>query len=117
MDEIEWGDDDRERKAEENKRLARILRIISLIQNGPRRWTRARLAAHLEYSERQIEDDLRLIRHGLRYELKHTREGYAFTRAPELCAIHYTAAEALALLGALQLAQGTGALDAASLGA
>ena len=54
---------------------------------------------------------------GLGYDLVHTREGYYFGRAPELRAIAYTPAEALGLVGALALAQGSGALDAASLGA
>ncbi|HWE62487.1 MAG TPA: HTH domain-containing protein, partial [Chloroflexota bacterium] len=117
MDEIDWEDDEGHGREEATKRLARILQIISLIQNGPRRWTRGRLVEHLGYSTRQIDKDLQLIRNGLHYELEHTRQGYYFTRAPELHAIQYTPAEALALLGALQLARSSGALDTGSLAA
>jgi predicted DNA-binding transcriptional regulator YafY len=102
---------------EETKRLARVIRIITLIGNAPRRHTRRDLAEKFELSERQIDKDLQLIRHGLRYEMERTRDGYYFTRAPELRAIQYTTPEALALIGAVHLARGTGAIDAATLGA
>ncbi|MGH2409359.1 MAG: helix-turn-helix transcriptional regulator, partial [Chloroflexota bacterium] len=104
-------------KREDTKRFARILTIITLIGNAPRRWTRSGLAAKFGRSERRIDKDLDLIRNGLCYEIARVREGYYVTRAPELRAIHYTTPEALALIGALHLARGTGAIDAASLGA
>jgi predicted DNA-binding transcriptional regulator YafY len=102
---------------EETKRLTRVITIITLISNRPRYWTRRRLMEEFELSSRQIDKDLHVIRHGLRYEIERTRDGYYFTRAPELRAIQYTTPEALALIGAVHLARGTGAIDAATLGA
>ena len=104
-------------RLEETKRVARILRLISLIGNAPRQWTRSALSERLEIGERQIDKDLQLLRHGLNCGIGHTRAGYYFTRLPQLPAIGYTAAEALALVTALQFARDSGALDAATLGA
>src|SRR5689334_13009399 len=89
-----------ERGEEQTKRVVRLLWMISLIANEPRRWTRRRLADKFEVSERQIDDDVRVLRHGL----QHDRRGYYFTDTPALRAIHYTVPEALALLTALQVA-------------
>ena len=102
-------------RLEETKRVSRILTILSLIGNQPRRWTRRALAERLGIGERQIDRDLQVIRHGLGCELRRTREGYAFSRLPELPAVRYTAAETLTLLTALQMARGTGSIDGASL--
>ena len=102
-------------RAEETKRLARILQVITLISGAPRRWTRAALSERLEISERQVDKDLQIIRHGLRCELVHARDGYYFTRLPELLPVCYTAPEALALLTALQFARDSGALEQGSL--
>ena len=104
-------------RLEETKRVARILRLVTLIGNAPRLWTRSALSERLEISERQIDKDLEVLRHGLRCEIRRARSGYYFTRLPQLPAIGYTAAEALALVTALQFARDSGALDAASLGA
>jgi predicted DNA-binding transcriptional regulator YafY len=104
-----------ERKEEQAKRVTRLLRIISLIANEPRRWTRRALAEEFEVSERQIDDDLQVLRHGLRYGLQHTPRGYYFSDTPALRAIHYTVPEALALLTALQVARSEGAIDQTTL--
>src|SRR5271166_5059412 len=104
-----------EPRAEDTKRVTRILWIISLIANEPRRWTRTALADKFEVSWRQIDDDLYVLRHGLRYGLQHERRGYFFSDTPALRAIHYTVPEALALLTALQVARGAGAIDPVTL--
>lgn len=114
---LQVEDLDPEGTEEATKRLARVLSIVTLIANAPRYWTRQKLADKFERSTRQIDKDLLLIRNGLCYEIGRTREGYYFTRAPELRAIQYTTPEALALIGAVHLARGTGAVDAATLGA
>jgi len=83
-------------RADEIWRLARVLLIMTWIGIAPRRWTRAAL------SERQVDKDLQIIRHGLRCELVRARDGYYFfTKLPELLPVCYTAPEALALLTAL----------------
>ena len=116
-DDSQADDSEDEGKQEGTKRLTRVISLITLIGNAPRRWTRRALAEKFEKSERQIDKDLDLIRNGLCYEIARTRDGYYFTRAPELRAIQYTTPEALALIGALHLARGTGAIDVATLGA
>jgi proteasome accessory factor B len=93
----------------------RILEVMTLIHNAPRRWTRRALSERLEISERQLDKDFELIRNGLRCELRHSRDGYYFTRLPELLPVRYTATEAMALITALQFAGDSGALDPASL--
>jgi predicted DNA-binding transcriptional regulator YafY len=114
---LQAEDFDTEGTEEATKRLVRVLSIVTRITNAPRYWTRRKLAEKFELSERQIDKDLQLIRNGLCYEMGRTREGYYFTRAPELRAIQYTTPEALTLIGALHLARGTGAIDVATLGA
>ncbi len=87
--------------AQEIRRTARLLDMIWRIASGPRQWTRRRLAEHYEVSERQITKDLDLLRngrHGLRFDIHHTREGYYFDRVPRLPAASFTFEEALALL-------------------
>ena len=112
-----WAEvDEDEGKQEGTKRLARVINIIMLISNAPRYWTRGKLAEKFEMGGRQIDKDLHMIRHGLRYEIARSREGYYFTRAPELRAIQYTTPEALALIGALHLARGTGAIGSVRFG-
>jgi len=53
-------------RAEETKRLARILQIITWISSAPRRWTRAALSDRLGISERLADKDLQIIRRALR---------------------------------------------------
>lgn len=61
-------------------------------------WTRAGLANHYEISERQITKDLDVIRHGLKFVLNYERGGgYYFERVPNLPAVSYSLAEALAI--------------------
>lgn len=105
------------RKDEENIRTTRILDIIQRIAHQPRRWLRRDLADQYEISERQIDKDLQIIRHGLRLSLGHDSEGYYFEAMPQLPAVNYTFSEALALLLAARAAQavpGVGSTDLAA---
>ena len=54
-------------KLEETKRTTRILEIVRIIATAPRRYLRRDLAQRFEVSERMIQKDLDVIRHGLRY--------------------------------------------------
>lgn len=102
-------------RLEETKRVARVLQIIQLISSQPRVWTRARLAQQFELSERMIDKDIDLIRNGLRYELKHKRDGYYFTKSPTVKPVQLLMPEALALALAAQQAEETGTVDRATL--
>jgi predicted DNA-binding transcriptional regulator YafY len=89
---------------DEIKRTARVLEIIQLIVQAPFRYRRKDLAQRFEISERMIQKDLDIIRHGLKLTLLHTPEGYGFEQIPRLPAVQYSFAEALALLLAVQSA-------------
>ncbi len=102
-----------ESRPEETKRIARVLRIVQFIGSQPRSWSRARLAREFELSERMIDNDLQLIRHGLRYELSRANSGYYFVDGPPARALHLSLPETLALALAAQLARDTGTVDAA----
>ena len=60
---------------EEYRRTRRIVELLPRIANQSRRWTRRDLAAHHEVSEKQMDKDLRLIRHGLVMPLCHSTSG------------------------------------------
>jgi predicted DNA-binding transcriptional regulator YafY len=108
----EWRD--WEPKMEENKRTARILEIVFMISSAPQRYLRKALAERFEVSEKMIQNDLEIIRHGLKLPLEHTRTGYYFARTPDLPALQYSFSEALAILSAVQAAQqmiGAGSAD------
>lgn len=92
-------------RPEDIKRVARILNIVQIIATAPYRYLRRDLAARFEVSERMIQKDLEVIRHGLVLPLEHSSEGYYFERMPRLPALQYTFSEALALLLAVQVAQ------------
>lgn len=92
-------------RSPETRRLARILEIVQIIVAAPGRWSRRELAQRWEISERQVQKDLEVIRHGLKLRLIHTNQGYTFEEVPGLPTVAYTFAEALALLLAFQAAQ------------
>jgi len=104
--------DDHEPRLEETKRVSRVLRTIRLVSAHPRTWTRARLAERFELSERMIDKDLQLLRHGLCFDLQHVQSGYYFATAPVVQPIELSVPEALALALAAQQARDTGAADA-----
>jgi predicted DNA-binding transcriptional regulator YafY len=104
-------------KLEETKRTSRILEIVQIIAIAPRRYLRRDLAARFEISERMIQKDLDVIRHGLKLPLYHSQEGYYFEEMPEMPALQYTFAEALALLLAVQAARQVSGIASAELSA
>ncbi len=104
-------------KLEETKRTSRILELVQIIATAPQRYLRRDLAARFEVSERMIQKDMEVIRHGLRLYLLHSPEGYYFEEVPRLPALQYTFAEALALLLAVQAARqvsGVGSVELAA---
>ncbi len=91
-------------RLEETKRISRVIEIVQMIAVSPGRYLRRDLADHFEISERMIQKDLDIIRHGLKFELTHAPAGYIFERVPRLPALHFTLSEALSLLLAVQAA-------------
>jgi predicted DNA-binding transcriptional regulator YafY len=104
-------------KLEETKRTSRILEIVQIIATAPRRYLRRDLAARFEVSERMIQKDLEVIRHGLKLSLSRSPEGYYFEEVPRLPALQYTFAEALALLLAVQAARQVSGVSSTELAA
>lgn len=105
------------RPYEETKRTSRILELIQMIAAAPKRYLRRNLAERFEVSERMIQKDLEVIRHGLRLSLAHSPDGYYFEETPRLPALQYTLSEALALLLAVQAARqmsGIGSVELAA---
>lgn len=90
---------------EELKRTSRILEIVLIIASAPRRYRRKHLADRFAVSERMITKDLDVVKHGLKLRLERTTEGYYFAETPNLPALQYNLAEALALLITVQAAQ------------
>ncbi|MGQ9598294.1 MAG: helix-turn-helix transcriptional regulator [Anaerolineae bacterium] len=103
------------RSDEELKRTSRILELVQIIAIAPRRYLRRDLAARFEVTERMIQKNLDVIRHGLKLPLCHSPEGYYFENVPRLPALQYTFAEALALLQAVQAAQQMSGISSAEL--
>lgn len=90
---------------DEIKRTSRVLEMLLLIASSPERYTRKRLAERFEIGERMVTKDLAILRHGLRLDLRRSADGYYFGETPNLPALQYSFAEALALLTAVQAAQ------------
>ncbi|MEW6573829.1 MAG: WYL domain-containing transcriptional regulator [Bacillota bacterium] len=104
-------------RLEETKRVSRIIELVQIIAASPRRWSRQDLAARFEVSERMIQKDLQIIRHGLKLQLVRSPEGYYFGKTPVLPVLQFTFAEALALLLAIQAARQLSGLGSAELAA
>src|SRR5438067_1080388 len=83
---------------QETRRTARLLDLIWRISSAPRQWSRRRLAEHCQVSERQITKDLEVLRHGLRFAIQRSPEGYYFEQVPRLPTASFAFEEALALL-------------------
>jgi len=84
----------------EEQRVKRLLEMAFRLMQ--RRWKRAELAEHFGVSERQIQNDILMLRQWL--EIEHTREGYRVKHPPALQAISLPADEALALILATKIA-------------
>jgi predicted DNA-binding transcriptional regulator YafY len=104
-------------KLEETKRISRILEIVQIIATAPRRYLRRDLAERFEVSERMLQKDLEVIRHGLKLPLLHAPDGYYLEQMPRLPALQHTFAEALALLLAVQAARQVSGVGPAELAA
>jgi predicted DNA-binding transcriptional regulator YafY len=63
-------------KPEIERRLARVLLILRLIQDEPREWTRERLSERFRTSARMLDNDLQLLR-SVGYDIRRHRTGYA----------------------------------------
>lgn len=111
------GSGDEGAKLEETKRVGRVLVILQLIASQPRRWRRRDLSDRFEVSERQIDKDLELIRHGLVLPLRRTPTGYFFESLPHLAAPPLGFHEALALILAARAALSGDGIDSADLAA
>lgn len=57
------------------KRVARCLRILSLINREPCHWSRSDLAAHFAIGEREIDRDLEVLR-AVGYVIARRKGGY-----------------------------------------
>ena len=102
---------------EEYRRTRRIIDLMLRIANQPRRWTRRDLAAHYEVSEKQIDKDITLIRHGLVMPLRHSPHGYYFESLATLPGLTLSLPEALSLLLAARLGQQMPGVSGADLSA
>jgi len=104
-------------KLEETKRTSRILEIVQIIAVAPRRYRRGGLAERFGISERMIQKDLEIIRHGLKLAVLHDSAGYYFASLPQLPTTAYSFSEALALLVAARAAQAIPGVNSAELAA
>lgn len=111
------AEDEPKTRLEETKRVSRILQIVQLIANKPCTYSRADLAERFQVSERMIQKDLDMIRHGLKLELSRKGNGYYFQRLPHLPTTAYSFSEALALLTAARAAQAVPGANSAELAA
>lgn len=104
-----------EPRLEETKRIARVLRLLHLLQSQPGQWTRAALAGEFEISERMLDNDLQLLRHGLGCTLRRSHAGYVMDSGPAVHALRLSVPEALALALAAQHVRDARIIDAAPL--
>lgn len=104
-------------KPDEYRRVARVLEMTQMIAMRPGWWKRKTLAERYEISERQVQKDLDVIRHGLKLLLVHDGAGYTLKDMPRLPAVQYSFSEALALLLAVQAAQQVSAIGSPDLAA
>ena len=102
---------------QETRRTTRLLDLIWRISTAPRQWSRKRLAEHYEVSERQITKDLDLLRHGLRFAIQRSAEGYYFEQVPRLPTASFAFEEALALLLAVRAGARLAGVDGEALAA
>ncbi len=83
-------------------RLSRIWAIIEHIAENPGT-SRRRLAQRYALSERQVQEDLRVIREELRFPLVR-RKGYRFSSKDDHVALDFSFSEARTLVSALKVA-------------
>lgn len=103
------------RPHDETKRISRVLEIIQMITINPHKYRRADLSERFEISERMIQKDFDLVRHGLKLKLLRGEGGYYFETVPKMPAITYTASEALSLMLSAKAAVAAGGIDTGAL--
>jgi len=81
-------------------RLSRIWAMIEYIAENPGT-SRRTLAAKYSLSERQVQEDLRVVREELRFPLVR-RKGYRFSAGDDRVVLDFTFSEARALIAALR---------------
>lgn len=91
-------------REQETRRVARLLEIIWLVRSAPRTWSRQRLAERFDVTIRSINNDIQVIRHRLKWDIRADRgSGYYFHGpVPQLPSVSYSVSEALALILAAQ---------------
>lgn len=104
-------------RLDETRRITRVLDIVHQIAVAPGRWSRKALAEHYQVSERMIQKDFDIIRHGLKFELKHDGRAYSFARLPQLPTLAYSFSEALSLVTAVRVARTVPGVNSADLSA
>ncbi len=103
------------RLLEETKRVSRILEITQIIAMHPGTYLRRGLAGRFEVSERMIQKDLDIIRHGLKFPLAHSSKGYFFEPNPKIPALRLSFSEGLSLWLAVNAARNLHGLDSSEL--
>ena len=94
--------------------MARIIEVASLIHKEPRRWTRPRLAAHLEVNPATIQRYIKLLRNMGIEIVPRGKQGYEMVSDFFLPALNLNFEEALALVTAArfyQAAEGERAIE------
>lgn len=81
-------------------RLSRIWAIVEYVAENPGT-SRRKLAERYALSERQVQEDLRVIREELRFPLVR-RKGYRFSAGDDHVAVDFSFSEARALVAALR---------------
>ena len=85
--------------------MARVIEVASLIHKEPRRWTRTRLAAHLEVDKGTIQRDIDLLRDMDIKIIPRGKQGYEIVSNFFLPALNLNFEEALALVTAARFYQ------------
>ena len=94
--------------------MARVIEVASLIHKEPRRWTRPRLATHLEVDKGTIQRDIDLLRDMDIKIIPRGKQGYEIVSNFFLPALNLNFEEALALVTAArfyQAAEGEQAIE------
>jgi predicted DNA-binding transcriptional regulator YafY len=106
-----------EPRLEETKRTARLLQIMLMVAAAPHHYTRKDFAKRFDVSTRMISKDMELISNITGFDLQGGRDGYSFTRVPDLPLLHFSVAETLALLNAIGVAKHMSGVDSPELAA
>jgi predicted DNA-binding transcriptional regulator YafY len=105
------------RTLEETKRISRILEIVQVITARPGGYSRRDLAERFGVSERMIQKDFDIIRHGLKFTMTRSPAGYRFDELPRLPAVGFSFAEAVSMLLAVEAGRSNTGIGASDLDA